>query len=179
MLDSLAGPFPNVSFLPSGGIGVHNIAEYMRRPYVLACGGSWMVSSALVREGRWDDISSSCAQAISAAHGFSFAHMAINPTDQAPAASIAGILGTFLQPLAEGPSSIFAGPSIEILKNPSRGTHGHIDMRTWDIDRALLFLKRNGFTADMSTARHNEAGILTFMYLEQEAGGFALHLIRA
>ena len=55
-LKALAGPFRDVSFVPTGGIGPGNIADYLRLPSVLACGGSWMVTPALLSSGSFDQV---------------------------------------------------------------------------------------------------------------------------
>jgi len=41
-LDALAGPFPDVSFLPSGGISLESAADYLAVPSVAAISGSWL-----------------------------------------------------------------------------------------------------------------------------------------
>src|SRR6185312_1061265 len=46
-LKALAGPFPQVSFCPTGGISPANIGSYLSLPNVIAVGGSWMVPSDL------------------------------------------------------------------------------------------------------------------------------------
>ena len=55
-LKALAGPFRDVSFVPTGGIGPGNIADYLRLPSVLACGGSWMVAPALLASKSFDQV---------------------------------------------------------------------------------------------------------------------------
>ena len=47
-LHALAGPFPQVRFMPSGGITASDVAAYLRLESVFAVGGSWMVDSTLV-----------------------------------------------------------------------------------------------------------------------------------
>ncbi len=56
LLDSLRGPFPQVQFIPTGGINMDNAADYMRRENVIAVGGSWMVPSDLIAIEDWDSI---------------------------------------------------------------------------------------------------------------------------
>jgi 2-dehydro-3-deoxyphosphogluconate aldolase/(4S)-4-hydroxy-2-oxoglutarate aldolase len=51
-------------FVPTGGIGPANLANYLALPAVLACGGSWMVDAKLVREGRFDEISRLTGEAV-------------------------------------------------------------------------------------------------------------------
>lgn len=47
-LAALAGPFGQVRFMPTGGIGPGNLAQYLALPTVAAVGGSWMVPRAMV-----------------------------------------------------------------------------------------------------------------------------------
>jgi 2-dehydro-3-deoxyphosphogluconate aldolase/(4S)-4-hydroxy-2-oxoglutarate aldolase len=57
LLRALAGPFPRVRFVPTGGIGSDNLFDYLAVPSVVACGGSWVVERSLVEAGRFDEIS--------------------------------------------------------------------------------------------------------------------------
>lgn len=52
-IKALSAPFPSVSFMPTGGIGVHNIKEYLAFDKVAACGGSWMVKDIFIKEGNF------------------------------------------------------------------------------------------------------------------------------
>jgi 2-dehydro-3-deoxyphosphogluconate aldolase / (4S)-4-hydroxy-2-oxoglutarate aldolase len=49
-LKALAGPFRDVHFVPTGGVNAANLAAYLALPQVAACGGSWIVAPALLRE---------------------------------------------------------------------------------------------------------------------------------
>jgi 2-dehydro-3-deoxyphosphogluconate aldolase/(4S)-4-hydroxy-2-oxoglutarate aldolase len=62
-LKALAGPFADVSFIPTGGISATNLADYLRLPNVLAVGGSWMVTPALVAGGQFAEITRLAAEA--------------------------------------------------------------------------------------------------------------------
>jgi 2-dehydro-3-deoxyphosphogluconate aldolase / (4S)-4-hydroxy-2-oxoglutarate aldolase len=50
-LAALGGPYPHVSFVPTGGIDASTLAAYLALPNVLACGGSWMVGRRLLADG--------------------------------------------------------------------------------------------------------------------------------
>ncbi len=60
MLKSLAGPFPTVRFMPTGGICLENVKDYLSLGNVIAAGGSWMCSEKLIAEKAWDVVSSKC-----------------------------------------------------------------------------------------------------------------------
>jgi 2-dehydro-3-deoxyphosphogluconate aldolase/(4S)-4-hydroxy-2-oxoglutarate aldolase len=57
MLKALAGPFPEVAFVPTGGISEGNLASYLRLATVVACGGSWLAPRELINAGRFEEIS--------------------------------------------------------------------------------------------------------------------------
>jgi 2-dehydro-3-deoxyphosphogluconate aldolase/(4S)-4-hydroxy-2-oxoglutarate aldolase len=59
-LKGLAGPLPEISFCPTGGVDATNSGGYLALPNVPCVGGSWLTPSDLVRAGRWDDISRLC-----------------------------------------------------------------------------------------------------------------------
>lgn len=50
MIGALQGPFPQVRFIPTGGVNAANAGTYLRLPSVAAVGGSWMVAPALLRD---------------------------------------------------------------------------------------------------------------------------------
>ncbi len=65
LLKALAGPFPNISFCPTGGISLGNAREFLDLPNVVCIGGSWMVPNDLVNNQDWNAITQLCAEAIS------------------------------------------------------------------------------------------------------------------
>lgn len=56
MLKALHGPYPDVRFIPTGGIRATNLAEYLALPNVVACGGSWMATGGMLAKGQFDEI---------------------------------------------------------------------------------------------------------------------------
>ncbi len=56
LLRALAGPLPDLRFMPTGGIGPDDVADYLALPNVVAIGGSWIAEPRAMREGRWDEI---------------------------------------------------------------------------------------------------------------------------
>jgi len=56
VLKAMAGPFPNIKFCPTGGIGLHNAIDYLALPNVLCVGGSWIAKPKDIREKRWKEI---------------------------------------------------------------------------------------------------------------------------
>lgn len=63
-LKAFHGPYSSIRFMPTGGIKESNLLDYLSLPYVFACGGSWMVNSTLIAEGRFDEITRLTAQTL-------------------------------------------------------------------------------------------------------------------
>ncbi|MDE2378724.1 bifunctional 4-hydroxy-2-oxoglutarate aldolase/2-dehydro-3-deoxy-phosphogluconate aldolase [Bradyrhizobium sp.] len=63
-LRALAGPFPNVRFCPTGGIGESNAASWLAEPNVLAVGGSWLCPAAEIRAGNWAGMTAMCRRTL-------------------------------------------------------------------------------------------------------------------
>jgi len=177
MINALTAPFGGITFVPTGGIGPENLADYAKNDAVLAVGGSWMVKSDLINAEKWATITDLCAEAVTGVQGFSFAHLGINQQDAAEAAATASVLGKLGLAVREGSKSFFAGSSFEVMKSPFRGRQGHIALKCYNLERALTYLGRWGFTGVPETAT-TEKGRLKVIYLDQEIGGFAVHLLR-
>ncbi|OOF79858.1 2-dehydro-3-deoxyphosphogluconate aldolase [Rodentibacter caecimuris] len=56
MIKALLGPYGQLQIMPTGGIGLHNIKDYLAIPNVAACGGSWFVEKQLICSQNWDEI---------------------------------------------------------------------------------------------------------------------------
>lgn len=63
MIKAMSAPYGMVKFMPTGGIGVNNLAEYLNCKSVFACGGSWMVPADKITEGKFQEIEELTAQA--------------------------------------------------------------------------------------------------------------------
>lgn len=55
-IKALAAPFPNMKFMPTGGINAGNVREYLAYDKIIACGGSWMVKDAFINNHEFDKI---------------------------------------------------------------------------------------------------------------------------
>lgn len=62
-LRSFAGPFPDIRFCPTGGIGPDTMAAYLALPNVICVGGSWLAPEGDLEGHAWDVIRARAAQA--------------------------------------------------------------------------------------------------------------------
>jgi 2-dehydro-3-deoxyphosphogluconate aldolase / (4S)-4-hydroxy-2-oxoglutarate aldolase len=67
LINALRGPFPDVSFVPTGGIGAELLPDYLACPAVVAVGGSWMASRSLIQGERFGEITALTAAAVALA----------------------------------------------------------------------------------------------------------------
>jgi 2-dehydro-3-deoxyphosphogluconate aldolase/(4S)-4-hydroxy-2-oxoglutarate aldolase len=63
-LNSMSAPFRDIRFIPTGGIDLKLLPDYLQSKRVAAVGGSWMVPQALVEQGQYEEISQLTLQAL-------------------------------------------------------------------------------------------------------------------
>ncbi len=62
MLKSLAAPYAHLGlrFIPTGGVSLDNVMDYLNEKSVLAAGGTWLAKKNDIAEGRWEKIADNC-----------------------------------------------------------------------------------------------------------------------
>ena len=73
-------------------------------------------------------------------------------------------------------ASTFASAGIEVCGKRFPGTHGHIAIGTSDCERAMYHLQKKGVLFDEETKKYKNGRLLS-IYLKEEIGGFAFHLV--
>ncbi|MBF0785919.1 bifunctional 4-hydroxy-2-oxoglutarate aldolase/2-dehydro-3-deoxy-phosphogluconate aldolase [Muribacter muris] len=64
MIKALLAPYPQLNIMPTGGIGLDNLRDYLAIQNVVACGGSWFVDKALIESQNWQKIAELTTQAV-------------------------------------------------------------------------------------------------------------------
>ncbi|MBR3185841.1 MAG: bifunctional 4-hydroxy-2-oxoglutarate aldolase/2-dehydro-3-deoxy-phosphogluconate aldolase [Oscillospiraceae bacterium] len=59
-IKALSAPFPMFKVMPTGGISLKNLKDYLSCPVIAACGGSYMVTADLIDNNKWDEITELC-----------------------------------------------------------------------------------------------------------------------
>lgn len=179
MIKAMSAPYGTLKFMPTGGINAKNVKEYLEFSKIIACGGSWMVPSNLITNGDFDEIERLTAEAVKVMLDFKVVHIGINSDDEAAAAATAGNFEKLFDFKAnEGTKSYFCSSMLEVMKVNGVGTKGHLAVGTASVPRAYAYLKRMGVEFNEDTATYDEKGNLKFIYLKDEIGGFAVHLVK-
>ncbi|MBQ7300201.1 MAG: bifunctional 4-hydroxy-2-oxoglutarate aldolase/2-dehydro-3-deoxy-phosphogluconate aldolase, partial [Clostridia bacterium] len=63
-IKAMAAPFPMFKVMPTGGISLKNLGEYLSAKVICACGGSYMVTADLIEGGKWDEITDLCKKSV-------------------------------------------------------------------------------------------------------------------
>ncbi len=64
MLKSIGGPFPHITFCPTGGVSLKNFNDYLALANVACVGGSWIVPSREIETGNWGAITKLAENAV-------------------------------------------------------------------------------------------------------------------
>ncbi len=179
VIKAVSAPYGNLKFMPTGGINEENILSYLKFPKILACGGSFMVKDSLIKEGNFAEIERLTREAVAIMHGFEIVHVGINSQNAEEMKKTAETLcRLFLLTPDVRSKAIFAGTKFEVMATPYLGKNGHIAIGCNFPDRARAYLERLGVEFNESTAAYDEKGNLKIVYLKEEIGGFAFHLVK-
>jgi 2-dehydro-3-deoxyphosphogluconate aldolase/(4S)-4-hydroxy-2-oxoglutarate aldolase len=179
-MSALHGPFKSagVRFIPTGGVNNDNLAEYAEKQFVHAIGGGWLCKTSDINPHNFVAITEAVRKAIDILLGFEIAHIGINLENAEESLSVSQLFSkAFNFPIKEGNSSNFAGPNIEVMKSKYLGSMGHLAIKTNNIKRGIHYLAQRGFEVDMETAKYKSSQMIA-VYLKNEFGGFAVHLLQ-
>ncbi|MDF2686994.1 MAG: hypothetical protein K0S55_2177 [Clostridia bacterium] len=178
-IKALSGPFSGIKFIPTGGIDLNNLNDYLSFNKVLACGGSFMVKEDYIKNKEWDKITELSALAMKTMLGYELAHIGINCENAIEAEkSVKTLCKLFGFSSRVTGSGSFVEDSIELLNTPYLGKNGHIAIRTNDITRAVVYSENIGFKINTENLKYDAKGKLTAAYFVEEIAGFAFHLLQ-
>ena len=174
---ALAGPFGGVKFIPTGGVNAKNLAEFIADPHIHAVGGSWVCPKEDIAAGNFDKITALCKEARQSLLGFEVVHVGINCPDADSAMDVCkGFQSVFGFGIKEGNSSNFASSGVEVMKTMFKGDNGHIAIRTNRMAPAIAEMERRGYELEIDPEADPDS--LKAVYLKQQIGGFAVHLLK-
>lgn len=177
---TLEGPFrfTGIKFIPTGGVNNDNLSEYVNKSFIHAVGGGWLCNPADISSHNFSNITETVKKAIDILLGFEITHVGINQKTPVESLNTCRQFNkAFHFPIVEGTASNFVSPAIEVLKSKYLGTHGHLAVKTNNIQRGIYYLGKRGIEVDMETAKYNGDDMVA-VYLKDEIGGFAVHLLK-
>jgi len=170
MITSLSAPYTKVKFIPTGGINIQNISRYLAQPSVLACGGSWVAPSGMIREGRFDDIAKLTHEAVTEIIGFRLSGVSLKPLSGSEIEPTLNFFASnFLLDRDENDDAYTAGGLIEIGKGQI-DHEGQLIFSVPSFARALAFLNRKRIPVRY-TGKTGEC------VLKNQHGGFEIKVI--
>ena len=63
-IKSVAAPYSNMKFMPTGGVNENNLNTYLGFKKIICCGGSWIVPDKLIKACDWAGITALCRTAV-------------------------------------------------------------------------------------------------------------------
>lgn len=63
-IKAMSAPFPQFKIMPTGGVSLKNLKEYLSSPVIAACGGSYMVTADLIDNQKWEEITELCRKSV-------------------------------------------------------------------------------------------------------------------
>lgn len=136
-----------------------------------------MVDKQAIADKNFAKITEITRSAVQKMLGFELLHVGVNCADADEAMKVAKRFGAiFGWPVKDGNSSTFSGTAVECMKKPYLGKNGHIAIGTTSVLRAKAYLSP-GASSLTSPPPSTRGEKLNAIYLKEEIGGFAIHLV--
>jgi len=179
-IKAMSAPYGDVKFMPTGGVSLDNVNEYLANKKIIACGGSFMVNESYIDNDNWDEITKLTKLSVDTMLGLEIGHIGINHENEEEAKTTAQMLSLLMGKDVERESEkcMFVGSQFEIMKSQGPGRCGHIAVLTNNVERAIYHLGARGVKFNEETATFNDDGTRKSIYLAEEFGGFGVHLIQ-
>lgn len=176
-IKALCGPYRSMTFLPTGGVNTDNMLDYLNDPKIFAVGGTWMVKSALIDAGKFDEIERISHDAVLKMLGMHIKHVGVNCTEAEGKQTADAFAKLFQGSVRETSKGYFGSELVEIMVNQHKGAHGHIAIGVHSTERAAAYFRTLGYAFDEDSATYDANGDLKFIYFKDEIGGFVIHLV--
>jgi len=138
------------------------------------------IDEADIHGGHFDKIRDFAAGAVRQMLGFDLAHVVINCENSEQAERDSGKIESIFGFERTDAGATFSNAGIlHFTKQKSYGKNGQIAIRSNCIERAIFYLRQNGRDFIEESARYDEEGRLTSIYLDNIIGGFAIKLVRS
>ncbi|MCI8387460.1 MAG: bifunctional 4-hydroxy-2-oxoglutarate aldolase/2-dehydro-3-deoxy-phosphogluconate aldolase [Clostridiales bacterium] len=179
MIKAMSAPYGGLKFMPTGGLNESNILSYLKFNKILACGGSYMVSSDLINAGEFDKIAELTRAAVMQMHGFELRHVGFNCESKEKALAAMNLICSLfgLEP-KPGNSGAFAGKEFEFMYTPFHGKNGHIAIAVNFLDRAVFYFQNMGIEFEPESYEKFARGESKAVYFKDDIAGFAFHLLQ-
>jgi len=170
-LKALAGPYQAAKWMPTGGVNTKNLNDYLSFDRILCCGGTWIATSADIAEGKWDDITRKCKEAVKTMLGFKLDGIVIYDSSESAKADAKLLCSLFGFEYKETENGVSAG-AVSFMKDDC-GAKGCIVISTLNGDRAMSYLKRIGAEIDPDI-RYDKKGRVSCFGLKNTVAGFEI-----
>jgi len=178
-LNVLSKKYPQVKFILSGDkINENNLVDCLSQKPVIACGASFIFSEEDIRLGDFEKIKNLTAKTVHIMLGYDLAHVVMNCENSEQADSYSSkIASIFGFERTDSVNFISTAGFLHFMKNKSYGKNGQIAVSTNFMDRAVFYIIESGKYFINESARYDDNGELTSIYLDSIIGGFAIKLV--
>ena len=177
MLKAFSSVYPDVSFMPTGGVKENNVNDYLALNNVVACGGTWIVPTNSIESGDFDKIEELLDACIKRVMDLSIAHSGLYIGNKEVTDEFGREFSNIFQIESKpGNSSMFIASDLEFVYEPMKDQSFHIGLHTASIARALNYLEPYGVKALEDTKKYAN-GKLKAVYLEIPNLNYLVHLV--
>ena len=171
-LKALAGPYQAAKWMPTGGVNAKNLNDYLSFNRIIACGGTWLATSADIAKGDWDGITAKCKEAVKTMLGFRLHSVCVYGNNESAEKDAKFLCNLFGFEYKETECGVSADGAVCFSKEES-SAKGCIVISTLNGNRAMAYVQRMGVEVDPDIW-YDEKGNVSCFGLKDTVAGFEI-----
>ena len=171
-LKALAGPYQAAKWMPTGGVNAKNLNDYLSFERIIACGGTWLATSADIAKGDWDGITAKCKEAVKTMLGFKLHSVSVYGNNEGAEKDAKFLCNLFGFEYKETEYGVCADGAVCFSKEDS-DAKGCIVISTLNGNRAMAYVQRMGVEVDPDIW-YDEKGNVSCFGLKDTVAGFEI-----
>lgn len=174
MIKALSAAYPFMKFIPTGGINLSNLSEYLSFNKVLCCAGTFIAPEKDLDEQNFAEIARVARAAVDEVMGLKLDHIALNVDATYAKEMMKGL--SQLTGINYNPNVATVG-GVEAVANSRRSALGHIVYTSPNLERCIYYLKNRGFYPD-ETSIAKENNRISEVFLLSKFADFEIKIVR-
>jgi 2-dehydro-3-deoxyphosphogluconate aldolase/(4S)-4-hydroxy-2-oxoglutarate aldolase len=176
-IKALHGPYPGMRFMPTGGIGLENIAAYLAYPKIVACGGSFMAPQDALRAENWGKIAELARKSVAAAQGLELVYSGPDCADASVAEEALSLFSRLTGQTARQEHGGVCSGAVRIGQNAGTPSF-RMGFAVTSLARTKAYCEKCGLLFDSESARHDAAGKLAGISLQRSIAGCRVDILQ-
>lgn len=174
MIKDLSAPYSNILFMPTGGVSLDNMNEYLSSDKVIACGGTFIAKEDLIKSKDFDKIKELAQKTVSRILDLNISHVGSYEDNDNSIKSFSDIFSNIYESIDD---SLIIKNIFEVRKTKEKNNK-FIAFSTISVERTIYHLENRKVEFDFASIKKDKNDNIIYISLKNKISDFEINLIK-